>query len=233
MFEGVFPLATVKAEEVARLCLRLFQKDTGTNAIRLYDRVVNEKTLYREVSNRQHFDIEVSGGRLSWGGVKNYNLALIIAENLDPASTELMLQLNSLTPLIVGRLYESKYEYWENAEDPLEFESEGRFLDGLPMKSNELPPPLEQMIVDTSGNPGRRILRNGYVEAVGHRMWLGPEFFRRVPASSRGAVLSASWLRTSEIQGGLLEVLAANEPFCDRSTAEVQSRLRQLLFPDT
>jgi hypothetical protein len=106
-------------------------------------------------------------------------------------------------------------------------------MEGLPMKSNDLPPPLDQMIVDTSRNPGRRILRDGYVEAIGHRMWLGPEFFRRVPGVSREAVLSTPWLKVTERPDGILELVAQDEPFVDDSTADLQNRLRRLLFPTT
>ena len=89
------------------------------------------------------------------------------------------------------------------------------------------------MIVDISGNPGRRILRDGYVEAIGHRMWLGPGFFRRVPGASREAVTSASWLKVAERPDGILELVAQEEPFVDASTADLQNRLRRLLFPTT
>jgi hypothetical protein len=101
------------------------------------------------------------------------------------------------------------------------------------MKSNGLPHPLDQMIVDTSHNPGRRLLRDGYVEAIGHRMWLGPEFFRRVPGASREAVLSTGHVRVAEAPGGVVEVLAHDTPFVDETTADLQCCLRQLLFPTT
>lgn len=103
----------------------------------------------------------------------------------------------------------------------------------LPMKSNDLPPPLDQMIVDTSRNPGRRVLRDGYVEAVGHRMWLGPEYFVRVPGADRDGIRNADWLKVTELEGGVMEVTAAPEPFTDDSTADLQDRLRKLLFSTT
>ena len=101
------------------------------------------------------------------------------------------------------------------------------------MRSNDLPAPLDQMVVDITGNPGRRILRNGYVEAIGQRMWLGPEYFARVPGVDRRAILSAAWPKAIERQDGIIEVTAADEPFCDASTADLQLHLRELLFPTT
>ena len=106
-------------------------------------------------------------------------------------------------------------------------------MDGLPMKSNGLPFPLEQQVVDTSRNPGRRVLRQGYVEAIGHRMWLGPEYFARVPGADRDAIVNAGWLQVTEGDNGILEIVASDEPFTDEGAADIQNRLRRLLFPTT
>lgn len=99
------------------------------------------------------------------------------------------------------------------------------------MKSNQLPPPLEDMIVDTSENPGRRVLRVGYVEAVGHLMWLGPGYFDRVNRVTRTELLGADWLTVNELAHGVLELVASDSAFTERSDVELQLRLRQLLFP--
>jgi hypothetical protein len=189
--------------------------------------------MYREIQRRQHFDIEVCGLKLGWVCVGNHDLAFLTTQGMAEAvDIELLRVLSSTMPLVAARLYNSEYEHWQNAYDPIQFAAAGRAMEGLPMKSNDLPPPLDQMIVDTSRNPGRRILRNGYVEAVGHKMWLGPEYFRRVPGASREAVTSASWLRVAE-GPGVIEVVANDEPFVDNGSAEVQDRLRRLLFPTT
>ncbi len=62
---------------------------------------------------------------------------------------------------------DAEYEFWQNAKDLLQYTSQGKPHEHLPKKSNDLPPPLEQTIIDTSDNPGRRLLRNGYHEVVG------------------------------------------------------------------
>ncbi|WP_240791765.1 MULTISPECIES: hypothetical protein [Pseudomonas] len=61
------------------------------------------------------------------------------------------------------------YDFWQNATDPLEYECAGRSLFGLPMKSNGLPPPLDQMEIDTSGNPGRNVLGKGILRRLAAR----------------------------------------------------------------
>ena len=77
------------------------------------------------------------------------------------------------------------------------------------------------------------MLRQGYVEAIGHRMWLGPEYFARVPGAERDAIMNVDWLEVTELENGILEIVATGEPFTDDSTAEIQDRLRWLLFPTT
>src|SRR5262245_41538571 len=78
---------------------------------------------------------------------------------------------------IMAWLADREYERWQNAADPLEYKAAGRSYAHLPLVSNGLPYPVEQMIIDTSRNAGRRILRTGYIEVVGALMWLGAPFW--------------------------------------------------------
>jgi len=134
--------------------------------------------------------------------------------------------------LVHGWVVDREYDYWQNAHDPLQYEAHGRSYAHLPMKSNELPYPLEQMIIDTSRNPGRRVIRMGYVEAVGHLMWFGEPFWKSTGTSKR-TVLAQKWLKCEERPGGILRVQAADQPFtsAEGKQGEIQRRLRQLLFP--
>ena len=232
--EAVFPFSAMPAEQVARVCVLLLLDVRNTENLLLYGQCVTEETLYRKAGSRRHFDIQLAESRMGWGGVKNHDLACLTATGLPADSAQrLRQQLSQRMPLVVARFYDEDYEYWQNADDPLEYEAEGRSMAGLPMKSNGLPFPLEQQVVDTSRNPGRRVLRQGYVEAIGHRMWLGPEYFARVPDADRDGVAAADWLQVTEIENGILEIIAADEPFTDDTTADLQHRLRKLLFKTT
>ncbi len=233
MFEAVFPFGALPADDVARLCLTTLRIDPAAR-VRLYEKEVNQRAMCREAQRRQHFDVEVSGYRLEWSGVNNNDLAFLNATGTKEGEPlALVSSLSEKMPLTTARLYDDEYEHWQNAHDPLQYDAVGRSMEGLPMKKNDLPPPLDKMIVDTSRNPGRRILRDGYVEAVGHRMWLGSEFFRRVPGTRRDAIISASALKVTELREDLLDIVAHDEPFIDSSTADLQDRLRRLLFPTT
>src|SRR5262249_762748 len=88
------------------------------------------------------------------------------------------------------------YDYWQNAEDPLQYTAKGRGWDHLPTKSNGLPYPLEREIIDTSGNPGRWTLRSGYYEAVGSVMWLGESFWK-LTGAKKDEVTGAAWIQVS------------------------------------
>jgi hypothetical protein len=129
--------------------------------------------------------------------------------------------------LILARSFDNDYDEWQNVQDPLVYRLAGRSTEGLPLVSNGLKAPNWQMIVDTSGNPGRRVLRDGYVEVVGHHMWLGQDFFARV-GISRTLVMSK--LPARELDEGTIAVVLAGTPFVDETSATVQNRARESLF---
>ncbi|MCB9691042.1 MAG: hypothetical protein H6736_04430 [Alphaproteobacteria bacterium] len=182
-------------------------------------------------SGKPHFRAEVGPVVADMGGVRNYGHTLVTVEAKEPLPWRPLVE--GVDGLVLARAHDVQYDHWQNAEDPLVYQAAGRSMDGLPMKSNGLPFPLEQQVVDTSRNAGRRVLRQGYVEAIGHRMWLGPEYFARVPGADRDAIMNAGWLQVTEMENGILEVVASDEPFTDDSTADIQNRLRRLLFPTT
>ena len=135
--------------------------------------------------------------------------------------------------LVSARIFDRDYNHWQNARDPLQYEVEGRDYSHLPMRHNNLPPPLDRMEIDTSRNPGRRVIRMGYVEAVSSHMWLGPLFWERTGADKE-KVLSADWLNPKQING-TVEINVQEECFTDSEGAEgeLQHRMLELLFPNT
>jgi len=137
-------------------------------------------------------------------------------------------------PFRSARIFDHDYEFWQNAEDPIQYEGSGRSYAGLPMTSNGLPYPLEQRIIDISKNPGRRTFRQGYVEAVGSVMWLGDQFWSLTNARKQ-EVLAADWLQCEQLPHGVLRVQAATAPFttAEGTSGVLQDRLRALLFPQS
>jgi hypothetical protein len=135
--------------------------------------------------------------------------------------------------LVQARIYDTEYNFWQNAHDPLQYKSSNHSYDGLPMVSNGLPFPLEQKIIDISNNPGRWKLKQGYIESVGSTMWLGEQFWNKTGAD-RASVLSADWLKTENIDSAI-KVKAADIPFdtAEGQSGELQNKLRLLLYQNS
>ena len=134
--------------------------------------------------------------------------------------------------LISARVLDDEYEWWQIARDPDSYKLAGRSYEGLPMKWNNLPAPLGQYEIDISTNPGRRVLCEGYVEALGATMWLGGLFTERT-GCDLAAVEAADWLRTEWFPSGVLRIEAQRHCFQSEEgqEGELQNRLRALLFP--
>jgi len=100
------------------------------------------------------------------------------------------------------------------------------------MKSNGLPYPLEQRIIDTSKNPGRCILKRGYHEAVGSVVWLGEPFWQ-LSGAEKSSLAYFDWLRVSHPEQNVIRIQSAESCFSgpDAKDGEIQRRLRKLLFP--
>jgi len=135
-----------------------------------------------------------------------------------------------LNGFVQGWVVDVEYNHWQNAKDPIEYEIAGRDFTHLPMKSNGLPPPLQQMEIDTSNNPGRWVLRSGYVEAIGATMWLSKLFWDRVGRDRSNRVRSTDWICTTALPKDVVEICVSEHCFVLEETADLQNRLRELLY---
>jgi hypothetical protein len=136
------------------------------------------------------------------------------------------------TGFMMAWLADTDYQYWQNAYDPLQYRAVEKPFEHLPQKSNGLPYPLEQSIIDISANPGRRLVRKGYYEAVGAVMWLGERFWT-LTGADRVVVENAGWLRVSSPNRSVVRVEAATDLFTEDAgpSRDCQEELRVLLFP--
>jgi hypothetical protein len=119
------------------------------------------------------------------------------------------------------------FDYWQNAQDVMLYEHAQRDYAGLPIVSNGLPPPLQQNVIDISGNPGRRVIRDGYVESVGLRMWLGRSFWERVGERMPERVATAGWA-TTDLGNDI--TLLETEEFRAKCTTPTQIALRSAIY---
>ena len=125
-------------------------------------------------------------------------------------------------------LHDGHYQYMQNNDYPEVLDKYGIPHAHLPRKKNI----AGQVILDTSHNPGRREIREGYEEAVAAMMWLGRPFWKLTGAGKR-EVMAQSWLTCRELPNGVLQVQAWPKPFttAEGEEGEIQNRLRDLLFP--
>lgn len=175
-----------------------------------------------------HFGLESEVMNVDFCPVGNHNVAILFVEKHSipqEALIEIHNRLSAESLFVQSRVYDSEYDFWQNADDELQYRIRGKSIAGLPLRSNGLPFPLERTIIDTSKNPGRRILRDGYIESVGHLLWLSEEFWNRVGQPRE----VPSWIDRSSECNGIDFLCLQKEPFSEVDAA-VQVRLRQLLF---
>ena len=232
--EVVVPLDADLAGLVTTLMTTATEAGESTDSLRFDGRRKPLERIRKEVVRRRSFVLESDTYEASFSCFSAYEFGYLTVVGAPFAHLiRCAERVAGVSPIVSVRWYDATYDYWQNAEDPLLYSAAGRSTDGLPKRPNELPPPLDQVVVDTTRNPGRMILRDGYVEAIGHKMWFGPEFFRRVPGSSHRALHEAPMISVVDVPGGLVEVIASDEPFRDETSASIQDALRRLLFPTT
>jgi hypothetical protein len=170
---------------------------------------------------------------MTFAPLARFGIALVRVEHLAQATSaqDWIEPFLSVRGFRGARIFDEEYEFWQNAEDLLQYRTRGRRYEHLPLRSNGLPPPLQQTVVDTTKNPGRRVLRAGAVEAIGSEMWLGSEFWA-IAGSDDAQVKSQAWLRSDD-RGDALYLKAADKPFDsgEGESGALQERLRGLLFP--
>lgn len=164
------------------------------------------------------------------GVVRNNQYCFVYIKSKQPIDLDwepLVFALKDQGVMISAWVDDSEYAFWQNAEDLLQYRAAGRSYEGLPMKSNGLPFPVERQIIDISGNPGRWLHRSGYVEAVASRMWFGDSFWNLTGANPVA-------IRQLEfVEDGLSRLVVQNSCFSSATGAEgaKQNELRALLYP--
>jgi hypothetical protein len=232
--ELIFAMDSLAADDAAnRLIGALHLRD---KSVTLYEEPMPSQAAIGRIAMDGKPSFKIGAGALSihFSTMRAFQLQSVTVSMGEPcplaAWQEVVGSLLGCEGFVQACLVNSDYSFWQNAADPLQYQVAGRSMAGLPMISNGLPAPLQKLVVDTSGNPGRRSLKGGYVEMVGHVMWFGSRFWALRGASRRDSLLACPDFRTSEMRHGVLRVVAAERPFADESSKPTQDRLRRLLF---
>lgn len=185
-------------------------------------------------SNRHSFNLTGLGYQFHYGSLPNEQMDLLAIESEQPAIPwdEWMWQFMNHSNFVMAWVTDSEYDHWQNAQDPLEYTAVGKSYSHLRLKSNGLPYPVEQQIVDTSANPGRRRFRDGYIEAIGAVMWLGEPFWS-LTGADEPEVAAAPWLRVSKPIPSVTKLQVGEQSFtsAEGECGELQRKLRDLLYP--
>lgn len=232
--ELVFAMDSLVAEDAAnRLIDALHLRD---KSVTLYEKLMPAQAAISRIAMDGKPSFNIGAGALSihLSTMRAFQLQSVTVRMGEPCQLavwqEIAGSLLGCAGFVQACLVNSDYSFWQNAADSLQYQVAGRSMAGLPMISNGLPAPLQKQVVDTSGNPGRRSLKSGYVEMVGHVMWFGARFWALRGASRRDNLLACPDFRTSQMRHGVLRVVAAETPFADESSKATQDRLRRLLF---
>jgi len=232
--EMVFKLDSLNAVDVARrvvdmLCLQESQ-------VRLYGKAMSASLALQKIAkdDKPFFNMEADAASIHFATMKAYQQQLLTIskkEGLELAKWEEIIRpFLDYEGFAQACLVNDEYLLWQNAADPIQYQAAGRSYSHLPLVSNGLPSPLQKMVVDTSGNPGRRIIKIGYVEMIGHAMWFGRPFWSLVGEDHRRALLATPAYQVTTMSNDIIRVLASDKPFVDVTTKAVQEDLRRLLF---
>jgi len=167
-----------------------------------------------------------SSWQVSLSAIRRHDISLVLVDGPETQVEKFCEMSAELPGFIQGRMFDGQYDRIQNLTSVAEFESAGLSTLGLELVSNGLPFPLEEMVVDTSKNPGRRLLRDGFIECIGHKMWIARQLVERLSIDLE----KLASLGSVDMLPSGIRVTFSETPFTDDSCNEVQNAIREHLF---
>jgi len=234
--ELIFSGNSFSDEDAIRLIFDVLEDEKGGSPSFLtHETVLGRADIERQVKATGRFptDMHSAGLEFRFGVAlgKNHRF-LIISDEFGPSErwNKWISMAAKNGEFVLAWATNREFDFWQNAHDPIEYKCGGREYENLPMISNGLPPPLDGDVVDTSRNPGRRVLRNGYVEGVGYKMWLSRLFWTYVGRERDDEVLATAGWRLMPMPDGMLEIEVPAEVFTEQGDPSLQARLRSAVY---
>jgi hypothetical protein len=200
-----------------------------------FGRDVASKDLSKQLARKKNhaFIIEFDRERIEFSTLTSWNhqvLRIISEEWSRCAPEDLVRSLSGhFASFLQASFYDWNYYYWQNATDLLEFRDSDLDVSTLKLRENGLPPPLDSLIIDTSRNPSRRVLRPGYVEMIGSPMWISETFFRFHSRQFDASSLERSGFDVS-YRDGITRIEFAGGAFVSDDTYDKQRVLREAVY---
>ncbi|MDN5046536.1 hypothetical protein O8C97_01580 [Aliarcobacter butzleri] len=193
------------------------------------------KTTLNMAKRKKHFGFESNTLKISYGNVTNseHSLLWIIKKDIEDIRFDfdeiiniIIQQFNILEIFLVNR----KYKVWQNTTDIGLYQKYYGDISNLKLIDNGSPYPLNAIEIDISNNPGRRVIRDGYVEAVSSPMFVGEDFWNIV-GTKKEELEKLDFLNISQINEKTIKIEIKNiDCFIDESTKDIQNKLRETLF---
>lgn len=229
----VYEYNSVTALDIWRAIAReILNVGLDLNTCRLYDEDIGFKDVEVELkqSCRPSFLVDFKGLSFRFSEVRNRNHCLVeikCNQRIELIWDSWVLALAKVgTGFISAWLSDVDYAYWQNAEDVLLYKQAEKSYTHLNSYTKN-----GREYVDVSANPGRRILRMNYVEAVGATMWLGALFWK-LTNCKKECILDSEWMNPELMEGSILKIKVSDHCFCrsDEESTLLQNRLRFALY---
>lgn len=231
--EIIFDLNALSDATALQIVVDVMNKLGLPNEFEFDETRVKCEEFLNQVKRSGRWSFEVSSGGLAYrfGVVSAWGHSFIHVREQESGSAkswdEWVSPFTKIAGFVQAWVSDIDFDYWQNAQDLMLYEEAGRDFAELPVVSNGLPPPLTQSVIDISGNPGRRVIRDGYVESVGVRMWLGRSFWERAGEREPARLAAAGWTIT-DLSGGITQLETAD--FQEKAPAARQAALRSALY---
>ena len=234
--EIIFSLDSISAIEALRELFSLAETFNYPMEVEFDSIKLNASKFLSQVekSGKWSTDIRLGGLTFRFGIVTAWKHCFIFITQLNAG--ELIDWFAWLAPFlkrpgfIQAWIADLEFDYWQNAEQPIEYELANRDYSKLPLKSNGAPPPLQAMWIDISNNPGKRVIKEGYVEAVGEKMWLSPIFKERIGGIDIDRLRTAGWTVDTKSIDGITVLTAPKGSFSEGIDTKYQQKLRAALY---
>jgi hypothetical protein len=207
-----------------------------SSAVKLYDQSMYASEILGvlQESGKAHFDVQAEGCRFHFCPVTDFDHCLLeFHKSLGVSIDEQKRWIDKFAShsLISGRCYDTEYEHWQNAEDPIEYTTENRSYSHLRTYRE---PIFGDERIDISDLPGRRIVRKGYVEAIGSTMWVTERLSAKTGADLN-KLRTYPWCKCETVFADVIRVHVMAKCFsaADGPQGRTQNMLREALFPRT
>ena len=184
-----------------------------------------------DTKGHRHFDITFEFGSFLFVRMPQYSISSIqirgcVAGNAD-ASNWLKYILKR-KDFVHAYLYDEEYDLLQNATNPAAYRMRNKPLDQAVLYWDKS---LNCEFIDISKNPGRRAVRKGYIESIGHIMWFSPKFWQRVGCTIDD-IRSIPEIESINRDGDIDVIHVQDTPFISSRGMEgrIQEQIRTTLF---